>query len=371
MGLSLNENLVQGMIHRKKMSDKTLDRKTEALAKDSPELAISESDEYRVVGVSYRHDNFERLKQILGKSDGDEAVVGVVLRHEPENQQSVSRCAIAVYSSGLHLGYIPEVSAPIFADLLEKSSGLGRAQARAYFGSNGPNSLSLRIEWPPRFQHDEVKKFELIRLNGDGKYSFPMRTSKYPIYWELLSKRKYPVPELEVGEVFVGDDGLLTAGEFGRSPYFSCRYGYIAKPKVADEYLVNRHLSALGGQARVNYQLIRTGPRSHKLTLDWDLQTKRNPVSSPDSRITFEKHWYDFESQRRTRWPGEIDYENRLIADPDSASREQRSSRSRHGEVIIKVLRFIGKVVLYMTIGLLILAFMVVTGTLKDTLKKK
>jgi hypothetical protein len=276
-----------------------------------------------------------------------------------------------VYSSGLHLGYIPEVSAPIFADLLKKSSGLARAQARACFGSNGPNSLSLRIEWPPRFEHDEVKKFDLVRLSGDGKFNFPMRTNKYPIFWELLSKRKYPVPELEVGEVFVGDDGLLTVGEYGRSPYFSCRYGYIAKPKVADEYLVNRQLSALGGQAQVNYQLIRTGPRSHKLTLDWDLKSKSKPVSSPDSRNTFEQHPSAFESERRTRWPGEVDYENRLIADLDSGSRHHRDSFSRNGEVYIKVLKFTGKVVLYMTFGLFIVAFMVVTGTLKDTPKKK
>lgn len=356
------------------MSNKTLDSKSAALASVSPKLAKDDNAEYRVVGVSHFGDNFEQLKQVVGKSDGEEATVGVVLRHEPENPNSESRSAIAVYSSGLHMGHIPEAAAPIFADLFSRSAGLARAEARAYFGSNGPNSLRLRIAWPPRFEDEEEPAFDLFWLKGDGEYKFPMRTNKYPIFWELLLERKHPVPELDVGEIFVGDDGVLTAGEYGRSPYFSCKYGHIAKPKVADEYLVNRHVSALGGQVRVKYQLIRTGPRSHELTLDWNIKSKSKQksksVSSTDSAHSFQPVAMSSNLEKRRRWPGEEDYEILLESARDSSKRKQGHSLGWDSEVFIKVLKVIGKVLLYLTLGLFIVTFMAAMGILKDTLKQ-
>jgi hypothetical protein len=89
-----------------------------------------------------------------------------------------------------------------------------------------------------------------------------MRTSKYPIDWEGLKVSKYPVKEIEIGEEVLGDDGVINAGEFGRSPYFFCKYGYIAKPKVADENIVNRYLNGIGRQASVKYKLVRTSATS-------------------------------------------------------------------------------------------------------------
>jgi hypothetical protein len=352
----------------------TLDSKSAALARVSPNLAKDENAEYSVVGVSHFEENFHALKSVLGKSDGEEATVGVVLRHEPENVNSASRSAIAVYSSGLHLGHIPDVAAQIFADLFRRSAGLARAEARAYFGTNGPNSLRLRIAWPPRFEDDEEPAFDLLWLKGDGEYAFPMRTSKYPISWESLLERNHNFPELEIGEIFIGDDGVLTAGEFGRSPYFSCKYGHIAKPKVADEYLVNRHVSALGGQVRVKYQLIRTGPRSHELTLDWNIKSKSQQKSKSISSIN-PAHIVQpvptssiLEKQRR--WPGEEDYEIHLGSARVASNKKQRRSLGWDSEVFIKVLKVIGKVLLYMTLGLFIITVMAVMGILKDTLKQ-
>jgi hypothetical protein len=352
------------------MSGKTLDGKSAALARVSPRLAKYENAEYSVVGVSHQQNNFEELKHVLAKSEGEEETVEVVLRHEPENVNSVSRSAIAVYSSGYHLGHIPEVAAPIFADLLRKSSGLARATARVYFGSTGRNSLRLKIEWPPRFEHEEAKNFELFWLKGDGKFGFPMRTSKYPIYWELLATGKNRVPELEVGEIFEGDDGLLTVGEFGRSPYFSCKYGHIAKPKLSDEYLVNKTVSALGGQVRVKYQLIRTGPSSHKLSLDWAVKSNSKSVPSTDSAHGPEPRPIASYSDKPRRWPGEEDYDSLLISARESRKRKEKYSFCGDSEVFIKVFKAIGKVLLYLTFGLFIIAFMVATGVLKDTLKQ-
>lgn len=352
------------------MSNKTLDSKSAALARVSPRLAKYDNAEYSVVGVSYQLNNFEELKRVLAKSEGDESIVEVVLRHEPENLNSESRSAIAVYSSGLHLGHIPEAAAPIFADLLVKSSGLARATARVYFGFSGRNSLRLKIEWPPRFENEETKDFDLFWLKGDGKFSFPMRTKKYPIYWELLSKSKNRVPELEVGEIFVGEDGLLTVGEFGRSPYFSCKYGHIAKPKLSDEYLVNTNVSALGGQVRVRYQLIRTGPSSHKLALDWVAKPNSKVDSSIVTTHSLQSVQISSNLEKPRRWPGEEDYEILLGSAIESSKTKQRRSLGRDSEVFIKVLKVIGKVLLYMTLGLFIVAVMAAMGTLKDTLKQ-
>lgn len=352
------------------MLDKTLDGKSAELARVSPRLAKNENAEYSVVGVSHQQNNFEELKQVLAMSEGEEITVEVVLKHEPENVNSVSRSAIAVYSSGFHLGHIPEVAAPIFADLLGRSSGLARATARVYFGSTGINSLRLKIEWPPRFEHEEAKNFELFWLKGDGKFRFPMRTKKYPIYWELLAAGKSQVPELEVGEIFEGEDGLLTVGEFGRSPYFSCKYGHIAKPKLSDEYLVNRNVSALGGQVRVKYQLIRTGPSSHKLSLDWAVKSNSKSVPSIHSTHSHEPEPIASYSHSPRRWPGEEDYESLLISARELRKRKQKYSFGVDSEVFIKVIKVIGKVLLYLTFGLFIIAFMAATGVLKDTLKQ-
>lgn len=353
------------------MSSNALDGQTIAAANVSPRLAKDERAEYKVVGVSFRQENFERLRKLLGKDPGEESTVRVILRHEPENTKSPSRSAVAVYSEGLHLGHIPESGAPTFANLLRGESGLARADARIYFGNDGPNSLQLRIELPPRFEHQERKDNGMSMLQGDGHYSFPMRTKKYPVFWELLSERKAKVSVLEVGESYFGDDGVLTIGEFGRSPYFFCHYGYIAKPNRADESKVNEHLALLGGQARVSYKLTRTGSDSHVLSLDWDVNFRgKSTQANRSSKIVVTVSEPNIES-RPLRWPGEPDPES--FQYPQSRFGRSRQNDRFDGtrEFVTKALLFVGKAVLYITAGIFILAFLVVKDSLKGATKGK
>lgn len=353
------------------MSGKTLDRQTIASASFAPSLAKDDRAEYKVVGVSFQQENFERLRKQIGRDLGEDATVRVILRHEPENKKSPSRSAVAVYSEGFHLGYIPEVAAPVFASLLKSSSGLARAHARVYFGMSGPNSLRLRIELPPRFEHQERKDTGLSKLQGDGEYSFPMRTKKYPIYWESLSARKTQVPVLEVGESFVGDDGVLIIGEFGRSPYFFCHYGYIAKPKIADERKVNEHLAVLGGQASVSYKLTRTGPDSHDLALDWIANFRGKAAQANRSSQKFNLEFQSSTESRPLRWPGEPDSES--VASSQNRSKKVTQNYRWEGfwEIFSKVIKVFGKVVLYLTLGVFIIAFLLIGSVLRDSTKSK
>jgi hypothetical protein len=353
------------------MSGKALDRQTMASASIAPRLAKDDRAEYKVVGVSFHQENFERLRKQIGRDLGEDATVRIILRHEPENKKSPSRSAVAVYSEGLHLGHIPEVAAPIFASLLKSSSGLARADARIYFGITGPNSLRLRIELPPRFEHQERKDRGLSKLQGDGEYSFPMRTKKYPIDWEALSARKTQVPVLEVGESFVGDDGVLTIGEFGRSPYFFCHYGYIAKPKIADERKVNESLAVLGGQASVSYKLTRTGLDSHELALDWIASFRGKAAQANRSSQKANLEFQSSSELRPLRWPGESDSERVGPSQNRYQKVEQNYRWEGFLEILSKVLKVLGKVVMYMTLGVFIISFMLIGSVLKDSTKSK
>lgn len=353
------------------MSGQVLDALSAKLANSSPWLAKDEQSAYKVVGVSFQSKNFEDLKRLLGKSDGQESEVPVVLRHEPENPYSESRSSIAVYSNGVQLGHLPEVAAKFFADLLKLSGGLARADARVYFGPNSNNSLQLKIQFPPRFEGEEPKEFDLIYLTGDGEYRFSMRTRDYPICWERLSGLPYPVQELEIGETYFGEDGLLTVGEFGRRPSFSCMFGHIAKPRIPDEYAVNTHLGAIGGQARVRYKLVRTTEERHTVSLDWNLKVNRSSAMQRQP-IRTENRSVDLGSlSLPRRWPDDPEHDALQTVDANRAKERRKDALLFEKHVFSKILKIFGKVLFYATFGIFIVSFMLVVNILEDSVRAK
>lgn len=327
-------------------------------------LAGIDTDEYDVVGESFYSENFAKLKNLYGADDDEDQGVTVILMHDPSNPHSPTRSAIGIYCESYKIGHIPESAAPIFKNLLNSFGGFAKANARIWFGRGDFNSLRLKIGWPVRYENQEVQKTDLIPIVGDGKFSFQMRTSKYPIDWEILKASKYPVLEMQIGEEVLGEDGVIICGEFGRSPYFFCKYGYIAKPRVADENIVNRYLNGIGGQASVKYKLVRTSEKTHKLSLDWNL----NKPSEPSGRNNFNSERSpelgDFSnSQNSLQWPGEPDYSKREISMNFEVSNNQ--TLQTFSAIAIRILKAFGKVLMWTILGM----FFILAKVLKSSNK--
>lgn len=237
------------------------------------ELEPDEYEEFAVVGVSYQRENFAHARKILGARIGEDRHIRVLLRHNPENTKSPTRTAVGVYFEGMLLGHVPEVSSGMFvANVLTKAGGSVSCKARIWFG-DGINSLRLHISWPPRLAGEE-RIFELTKVEGDGLYSIKLKTSSRKIDWKFIASTQAKLANrkvLKIGEVFLGDDGLISSGEFGRDPLFQSVYGEIASFYQRDVVRVQRRLNALGGQALVRYRVLRTGETTHTVELDWNL----------------------------------------------------------------------------------------------------
>jgi hypothetical protein len=237
------------------------------------ELEPDDYEEFAVVGVSFRDENFARAKRILGARVGEDRQIRVILRHNPENTKSPTRTAVGVYFEGMLLGHVPEISSGLFVSrVLTKTGGSVSCGARIWFG-DGMNSLRLHISWPPRLAGEE-RIFDLVRVEGDGLYSFKLKTSARKIDWKFIASTQARLANrkvLDIGEVYLGDDGLISSGEFGRDPYFQSIYGEIASFYQRDVVRVQLRLNSLGGQALVNYRVLRTGEITHTVELDWKL----------------------------------------------------------------------------------------------------
>ena len=340
------------------MSIMVLNKALLSEAEKAPFLAGSDTDQYDAVGESFYSENFAKLKNLYGADDDEDQAVTVILVHDPSNPHSPTRSAIGIYCESYKIGHIPESAAPIFKNLLNPFGGFAKANARIWFGGGDFNSLRLKIGWPVRYENQKVQKTDLIPIVGDGKFSFQMRTSKYPIDWESLKVCKYPVIEMQIGEEVLGADGVIISGEFGRSPYFFCRYGYIAKPKVTDEDIVNRYLNGIGGQASVKYKLVRTSENTHKLSLDWDIKKPSGPGRRDRSKSELSPEKTDSSiNQIPLRWPGSPDFSKGEI--PINFEVASNQSGQSFSVIAIKVLKVIGKILLWTTLGMFFILAMV------------
>ena len=293
------------------------------------ELEPDEYEEFAVVGVSYRTENFANARNILGARIGEDRQIRVLLRHNPENTKSPTRTAVGVYFEGMLLGHIPEVSSGLFvASVLTKTGGSVSCRARIWFG-DGMNSLRLHISWPPRLAGEE-RVFELTTVEGDGLYSIKLKTSSREIDWKYIASTQDKLANrkvLEIGEVFLGDDGLISSGEFGRDPYFQSVYGEIASFYQRDVVRVQRRLNSLGGQALVRYRVLRTGETTHTVELDWDLppleeSRVRSTGSTARDRYTEAKS-LDDGSFPPLRWPND-EHESSTSAREPAKARSKR-----------------------------------------------
>lgn len=314
------------------------------------ELEPDEYAEYSVVGVSFYAANFEKVKRLLRASSDSSEEIQVTLRHNPDNPKSPSRTAVGVYYQGLHLGHIPESSSGLFVSrVLSRTGGSVACGARIWFGGD-LNSLRLRISWPIRLKGEEGE-VDLSYVDGDGRYSLKMKTSGRKIPWTFISKTRNRVIKrdvLGIGEVVLGDDGLISSGEYGREPYFQSNWGDIASFYAKDITQVQRVLNSVGGQALVRYRLTRTSETAHTLELDWNLpqlaQSTRNLGKGSTSNSRNKPRSLTDGSLPPLRWPKELEPEQ----NPNRAKLwlDKENKNSPRDISVEDVLKGLGKVLL-------------------------
>jgi hypothetical protein len=127
----------------------------------------------------------------------------------------------------------------------------------------------------------------------------------------------------------------------------------------------------LGGQASVSYKLARTGLDSHELALDWiaNFRGKAAQVNRSSQKANLE--FQSSSELRPLRWPGESDSERVGPSQNRYQKVEQNYRWEGFLEILSKVLKVLGKVVIYMTLGVFIISFMLIGSVLKDSTKSK
>lgn len=121
---------------------------TAAAARD---LLGDESFSFEVVGESFYAQNFSALQKNVGLIDGRDWDDTATLIVDPANRES--KTAVAVFVSGLKLGYVPEQNAPGVYKFLLQNGGYAKADAAIYFSAaDGKNSIWLDAVIPVLFK---------------------------------------------------------------------------------------------------------------------------------------------------------------------------------------------------------------------------
>ena len=128
-----------------------LDANRAMTAASARELLGDESFSFEVVGESFYSQNFSALQKNVGLVDGQDWDDVAVLIVDPGNLHS--KTAVAVFVSGLKLGYVPEQNAPGVYRFLMQSGGYAKADAAIYFSAaDGKNSVWLDAVIPILFK---------------------------------------------------------------------------------------------------------------------------------------------------------------------------------------------------------------------------
>jgi hypothetical protein len=129
-----------------------LDSNRAMTASSSRMLVGNGSFDFEVVGESFYKPNFLALQRNLGLEDGQDFDDEACLIADPGNLHLAS--AVAVFVSGLKLGYLPEDrSASVYSFLLQ-NGGFAKADAAIYFSSgDGQNSIWLDVSLPLSFRN--------------------------------------------------------------------------------------------------------------------------------------------------------------------------------------------------------------------------
>ena len=123
-----------------------------AMTAESARMLIGDSSfSFEVVGESFYSQNFLAIQKNLNLEDGQDWDDQATLIADPGNKNSKN--AVAVFVSGLKLGYIPDNLAPRVYQFLMQHGGYAKADAAIYFSSaDSQNSIWLDLMLPPNFR---------------------------------------------------------------------------------------------------------------------------------------------------------------------------------------------------------------------------
>lgn len=128
-----------------------LDAERALTASGARMLLGDESYSFEVVGESFYSQNFSALQKNIGLMDGHDWDDVATLIVDPANRHS--KTAVAVFVSGLKLGYVPEENAPGVYKFLLQNGGYAKADAAIYFSAaDGQNSIWLDAVIPVLFR---------------------------------------------------------------------------------------------------------------------------------------------------------------------------------------------------------------------------
>lgn len=124
-----------------------LDANRAMTANSARMLLGDESFSFEVVGESFYSQNFSALQKNIGLVDGHDWDDVATLIVDPGNRSS--KTAVAVFVSGLKLGYVPEDNSERAYKFLLQNGGYAKADAAIYFSSaDGKNSIWLDAVFP-------------------------------------------------------------------------------------------------------------------------------------------------------------------------------------------------------------------------------
>lgn len=125
-----------------------------SLTASSARMLVGDSSfDFEVVGESFYAQNFLAIQKDLELEDGEDWDAEAALVADPGNQHS--NTAVAVFVSGLKVGYVPETMAARIYSFLMQHGGYARADAAIYFSSeDAKNSIWLDLSLPPNFRSE-------------------------------------------------------------------------------------------------------------------------------------------------------------------------------------------------------------------------
>ena len=124
-----------------------LDANRSMTAISARELIGDESFSFEVVGESFYAPNFSALQKNIGLIDDRDWDDVATLIVDPGNRNS--KTAVAVFVSGLKLGYVPEDKSALVYKFLLQNGGYAKADAAIYFSAaDGQNSIWLDAVYP-------------------------------------------------------------------------------------------------------------------------------------------------------------------------------------------------------------------------------
>ena len=128
-----------------------LDANRSMTAVSARELLGDESFSFEVVGETFYAPNFSALQKNVGLIDGRDWDDVATLIVDPGNRSS--KTAVAVFVSGLKLGYVTEDKSAVVYKFLLQKGGYAKADAAIYFSAtDGQNSIWLDAVYPLVFK---------------------------------------------------------------------------------------------------------------------------------------------------------------------------------------------------------------------------